>query len=90
MDKQIIIIQGLPLEGFLDILTERLMEKIETRYNIKEQKQLLSIEECAKKRGVSKQTIRNWMKTKDLKRYRMGKRVFLDYSEINRILGGEK
>ena len=89
MDTPTIIIQGLPLEGFLDLLTERLMEKIETRYNIKGQKELLSIEECANKRGVSTQTIRNWMKNHKLKRYRMGKRVFLDYTEITQKLAGE-
>jgi excisionase family DNA binding protein len=89
MTSSNIILQGTTIDEFLDLLSEKIIEKIESKYKIKSEKELLSIEECARKRGVSTQTIRNWMKNRKLKRYRMGKRVFLDYSEITQKLAGE-
>lgn len=83
-----IILEGMNIGDFILLLKSEIINSID-KNKMQHAKELLSIQDCALKRGVSVQTIRNWMKLHDIKRYRMGRRVFLDYNEIISKLSGD-
>jgi len=72
-----IIFEGMKIGDFILLLISEIISSIDKNKMI-EEKELLSIQDCSLKRGISVQTIGNWMKSHDIKRYRMGRRVFLD------------
>jgi len=72
-----IILEGMNIGDFILLLKSEIINSID-KNKMQHAKELLSIQDCALKRCVSVQTIRNWMKSHDIKRYRIGRRVFLD------------
>lgn len=51
-----------------------------------EKVELLSIEECANRLKISTSTIRRWIKKKNLQRYKISRRIFLNFEQIKKCM----
>jgi hypothetical protein len=86
MEKQIIQIESTTIEELIDIISDKLLEKLENKIaSLLEQKndeELLTREETAKLLKVSITTLWHWTKAKKLIAYGIGNRVYYKRGEI--------
>jgi len=90
MDKKIVQIESANIEELTNIISEKLLEKLEKRITVLIEKtaddELLTREETAQLLKVSLTTLWNWTKKGKIPAYGIGNRVYYKRGEIMNAL----